>query len=65
MQQIAKKAESCNLALEQLKNVLQEQDELKKQNYEQSCMLADQEDEINRLLTLIEQTSVTYEEQVH
>lgn len=65
MEQLAKKAGDCDLALEQLRSVLQEKDELKKQSHEQSCILADQEEEINQLLILIKETSAICEEQVH
>ncbi|XP_076231334.1 uncharacterized protein LOC143177344 [Calliopsis andreniformis] len=65
MEQVAKKAESYNLVVEQLKNMLHEKTDLEKQVEEQSCMLADQGAEIKRLLTLIEQTSVTYDEQAY
>ncbi|KOC69704.1 hypothetical protein WH47_07891 [Habropoda laboriosa] len=64
MEQLAKNAESYSMVLEQLKSVLQEKDELKKQNYEQSCVLADQEEELNQLLKLIKGMSVTYHEQM-
>ncbi|XP_015438153.1 PREDICTED: uncharacterized protein LOC107193234 [Dufourea novaeangliae] len=63
MNELAEKAENCDFALDQLKQVSQEKDKLKKQNHEQSCMLADQEEEIKRLLTLIRETTVTYQEQ--
>lgn len=65
MDQLTEQAESYNLAVEQLKNVVQEKDELKKQNYEQSCILADQEKEIKRLLILIKETSIAHNEQVY
>ncbi|CAK9825333.1 hypothetical protein ANTRET_LOCUS3368 [Anthophora retusa] len=64
MEQLVEKAESYSMALEQLKDVLQEKDELKKQNYEQSCIIADQEKELNQLLKLIKEISVTYHEQM-
>ncbi|XP_031838726.2 uncharacterized protein LOC116429672 isoform X1 [Nomia melanderi] len=63
MEQLAQKAEKYDLIVDQLKKALYEKDDLAKQNYEQSCILADQEEEIKRLLTLISETSVTYEEQ--
>ncbi|XP_076627576.1 uncharacterized protein LOC143344888 [Colletes latitarsis] len=50
--------------MNRLKNVLRENDELKKQNYEQSRILADQEEEIKRLLIVIRETSITHDEQV-
>ncbi|KAG7203404.1 hypothetical protein KM043_013472 [Ampulex compressa] len=60
MEHLAKEAESCSMALEQLRNTVREKDELEKQNREQSCIMANQEDEIDRLLTLIKQTSHSY-----
>ncbi|XP_077277631.1 uncharacterized protein LOC143905864 [Temnothorax americanus] len=59
MEHLSKEAESCGIALEQMKNVWRERDTLQKQYHEQSCALADREDEIKRLLTLIKQMSVT------
>nr|XP_012232770.1 PREDICTED: polyamine-modulated factor 1-binding protein 1-like [Linepithema humile] len=56
---LSKEAESCGIALEQVKNVWRERDRLQKQYHEQSCTLADREDEIKQLLTLIKQMSVT------
>ncbi|XP_043256117.1 uncharacterized protein PFB0765w-like [Colletes gigas] len=64
MNRLTEQAENYDLALERLKNVLRENDELKKQNYEQSRILADQEEEIKRLLILIRETSITHDEQV-
>lgn len=58
MEHLSKEAESCGIALEQVKNVWRERDILQKQYCEQSCTLADREDEIKRLLTLIKQMSV-------
>ncbi|XP_070162417.1 putative leucine-rich repeat-containing protein DDB_G0290503 [Polyergus mexicanus] len=58
MEHLSKEAESCGIALEQVKNVWWERDMLQKQYHEQSCTLADREDEIKRLLTLIKQMSV-------
>ncbi|GAB1868605.1 hypothetical protein CAJAP_09684 [Camponotus japonicus] len=58
MEHLSKEAESCGIALEQVKNVWRERDILQKQYHEQSCTLADREDEIKRLLTLIKQMSV-------
>lgn len=58
MEYLSKEAESCGIALEQVKNVWRERDILQKQYHEQSCTLADREDEIKRLLTLIKQMSV-------
>ncbi|XP_050451738.1 myosin-11-like [Cataglyphis hispanica] len=58
MEHLSKEAESCGIALEQVKNVWRERDMLQKQYREQSCTLADREDEIKRLLTLIKQMSV-------
>lgn len=59
MEHLSREAESCGIALEQMKNVWWERDTLQKQYREQSCTLADREDEIKRLLTLIKQMSVT------
>ncbi|XP_071575098.1 uncharacterized protein [Temnothorax nylanderi] len=59
MEHLSREAESCGIALEQMKNVWRERDTLQKQYHEQSCTLADREDEIKRLLTLIKQMSVT------
>lgn len=59
MEHLSREADSCGTALEQMKNVQQERDMLQKQYHEQSCTLADREDEIKRLLTLIKQMSVT------
>lgn len=59
MEHLSREAESCGIALEQMKNVRRERDMLQKQYREQSCTLADREDEIKRLLTLIKQMSVT------
>ncbi|XP_011883541.1 PREDICTED: sporulation-specific protein 15-like [Vollenhovia emeryi] len=59
MEHLSREAESCGIALEQMKNVWRERDMLQKQYHEQSCTLADTEDEIKRLLTLIKQMSVT------
>ncbi|XP_071644474.1 uncharacterized protein [Temnothorax longispinosus] len=59
MEHLSREAESCGIALEQMKNVWRERDTLQKQYHEQSCALADREDEIKRLLTLIKQMSVT------
>ncbi|XP_039313029.1 sporulation-specific protein 15 [Solenopsis invicta] len=59
MEHLSREAESCGIALEQMKNVWRERDMLQKQYREQSCTLADREDEIKRLLTLIKQMSVT------
>ncbi|EGI64384.1 hypothetical protein G5I_07189 [Acromyrmex echinatior] len=59
MEHLSREAESCGIALEQMKNVWRERDMLQKQYHEQSCTLADREDEIKRLLTLIKQMSVT------
>jgi len=56
---LSKEAESCGFALERVKDVWRERDMLQKQYHEQSCTLADREDEIKRLLTLIKQMSVT------
>lgn len=61
MEDLSREAESCDIALEQVKNVQRERDILQKQYYEQSCMLVDRENEIKRLLTQIEQMSVTAE----
>lgn len=58
MEHLSKEAESCGIALEQVKNVWRERDILQKQYHEQSCTLADREDEIKRLLTLIKQMSI-------
>ncbi|XP_053975564.1 synaptonemal complex protein 1-like [Hylaeus volcanicus] len=63
MEQLTEQAKSCTLALERLKNVLLEKDELKQQNYEQSCIMADQEREIQRLLKRNKEISVTHDEQ--
>ncbi|XP_036149734.1 early endosome antigen 1-like [Monomorium pharaonis] len=59
IEHLAREAESCGIALEQMKNVWWERDMLQKQYREQSCTLADREDEIKRLLTLIKQMSAT------
>lgn len=59
MERLSREAESCGIALEQMKNVRRERDMLQKQYREQSCTLVDREDEIKRLLTLIKQMSVT------
>lgn len=64
MEQSVKTAETCNLALQQIKSILQEKNELKKQNDEQCRILVDQEEEINELLDLIKENYITYEEQV-
>lgn len=58
MEYLSKEAESCGIALEQVKNERRERNILQKQYHEQSCTLADREDEIKRLLTLIKQMSV-------
>ncbi|XP_034192340.2 uncharacterized protein LOC117609763 isoform X4 [Osmia lignaria lignaria] len=60
MEQSVKKAKTCNLALQQIKSILQEKNELKKENYEQCHILIDQEEEINQLINEI---SIAYEEQ--
>ncbi|XP_047359766.1 hyaluronan mediated motility receptor-like isoform X1 [Vespa velutina] len=60
---LSKEAENCRFALDQLREVLREKDELQKQNLEQKCILSDQEDEIKRLLILIQQTSSTHNDQ--
>ncbi|KAL0134829.1 hypothetical protein PUN28_001542 [Cardiocondyla obscurior] len=57
MDRLSREAESCGDALKQMKNVCLERDMLQKQNYEQSCTLAERENEIKQLLTLIKQTS--------
>lgn len=54
-----------NESLEQLKNILKERDELKKQNYEQHCLLTDQEEKLNQLLKVIKELSIKYNEQVY
>ncbi|XP_048508568.1 CAP-Gly domain-containing linker protein 1-like [Athalia rosae] len=54
-------AEKCAYALSEMKSALRERDELRSQNREQSCLLADQEDEIQRLLSLVERLSHKYE----
>ncbi|KAF7389243.1 hypothetical protein HZH66_010380 [Vespula vulgaris] len=63
MEHLSKEAENCRLALDQLKEAIREKDELQKQNLEQKCILSDQEDEIKRLLILIQQTSSTHNDQ--
>lgn len=63
MEYLSKEAENCRLALDQLRQALREKDELQKQNLEQKCILSDQEDEIKRLLILIQQTSSTHNDQ--
>lgn len=59
MEHLSREAESCGIALEQMKNVWRERDMLQKQYREQSCTLADREDEIKQLSMLIEQMSAT------
>lgn len=54
-------AEKCAQALTEMKSALRERDELRCQNREQSCLLADQEDEIKRLLLLVKRLSAKYE----
>ncbi|XP_076388006.1 uncharacterized protein LOC100883153 isoform X12 [Megachile rotundata] len=61
MEQSIKNAKTYNL--EKIKCISQQKDELEKQNYEQSCMITDQEEEITQLLDVIKETSITYEEQ--
>lgn len=56
---MSKEAASCGIALEQVKNVWRERDMLQKQYHEQSCTLADREDEIKQLVAHIKQMSVT------
>ncbi|KAI4501399.1 hypothetical protein M0802_003276 [Mischocyttarus mexicanus] len=63
MEHLSKEAENCRLALNELKEALREKDELEKQNLEQKCILGDQEDEIKRLLILIQQMSSTHNDQ--
>ncbi|KAL2723992.1 spindle pole body component 110-like [Vespula squamosa] len=63
MEHLSKEAENCRLALDQLREAIREKDELQKQNLEQKCILNDQEDEIKRLLILIQQTSSTHNDQ--
>ncbi|XP_012148405.2 uncharacterized protein LOC100883153 isoform X4 [Megachile rotundata] len=62
MEQSIKNAKTYNL--EKIKCISQQKDELEKQNYEQSCMITDQEEEITQLLDVIKETSITYEEQM-
>ncbi|XP_011695060.1 PREDICTED: early endosome antigen 1-like [Wasmannia auropunctata] len=57
MEHLSREAESCGIALEQMKNVWWERDMLQKQYRELSCTLADKEDEIKQLSTLIKQKS--------
>lgn len=56
---LSKEAESRGIALEQIGNVWREWDILQKQCHDQSRTLNDREDEIQELLTLIKQMSVT------
>ncbi|XP_048262752.1 uncharacterized protein LOC100643868 isoform X2 [Bombus terrestris] len=65
MEQLVEKAEKYNIMLDQLKNVLEERDELKKQNYEQNCIVTNQEEKLNQLLKVIKELSIPYNEQVH
>ena len=65
MEQLAEKAEKYNITVEQLKNVLEERDELEKQNYEQNCILTNQEEKLNQFLKVIKELSIAYNEQVH
>ncbi|XP_015177900.1 PREDICTED: putative leucine-rich repeat-containing protein DDB_G0290503 [Polistes dominula] len=60
MEHLSKEAENYRLARDELKEALREKDELQKQNLEQKCILGDQEDEIKRLLILIQQMSSTH-----
>lgn len=55
---LSKEAESRGIALEQVRSVWREWDTLQEQCHEQSRTLADQEDEMRQLLTLIKQMSV-------
>ncbi|XP_033364256.1 spindle pole body component 110-like [Bombus vosnesenskii] len=64
MEQLVEKAEKYNITLDQLKNVLEERDELKKQNYEQDCILTNQEEKLNQLLKVIKELSIPYNEQM-
>ncbi|XP_068984164.1 putative leucine-rich repeat-containing protein DDB_G0290503 isoform X3 [Bombus flavifrons] len=64
MEQLVEKAEKYNITLDQLKNVLEERDELKKQNYEQNCILTNQEEKLNQLLKVIKELSIPYNEQM-
>ncbi|XP_043583363.1 uveal autoantigen with coiled-coil domains and ankyrin repeats protein-like isoform X2 [Bombus pyrosoma] len=64
MEQLVEKAEKYNIMLDQLKNVLEERDELKKQNYEQNCILTNQEEKLNQLLKVIKELSIPYNEQM-
>ncbi|XP_043504929.1 uncharacterized protein LOC122525953 [Polistes fuscatus] len=63
MEHLSKEAENYRLTLDELKKALREKDELQKQNLEQKCILGDQEDEIKRLLILIQQMSSTHNDQ--
>ncbi|KAK2586976.1 hypothetical protein KPH14_010950 [Odynerus spinipes] len=65
MERLSKEAENCRDALDQLKEALHEKDELQRQNQEQSCILADQEDEMKRLLILFQEMSRTNNDQKH
>ncbi|KAG9436472.1 hypothetical protein HZU67_01429 [Apis mellifera carnica] len=64
VQDMEELAKNYNESLEQLKNVLKERDELKKQNYEQHCLLTDQEEKLNQLLKVIKELSIKYNEQM-
>ncbi|XP_014601989.1 PREDICTED: putative leucine-rich repeat-containing protein DDB_G0290503 [Polistes canadensis] len=63
MEHLSKEAENYRLTLDELKTALCEKDEIQKQNLEQKCILNDQEDEIKRLLILIQQMSSTHNDQ--
>ncbi|XP_046746459.1 myosin-11-like [Diprion similis] len=54
-------AEKCGRALTEMKSALRERDELRNQNREQSCLLADQEEEIQRLVLLVRSLSAKHE----
>ncbi|XP_076766927.1 uncharacterized protein LOC143433476 [Xylocopa sonorina] len=64
MEGLSEKTKNYNRTMEQLRNILQERDKLKIQNYEQDCMLKDQEEKLNQLLKVINEMSIVYNEQM-
>ncbi|XP_017877621.2 spindle pole body component 110-like, partial [Ceratina calcarata] len=61
---LAEKAEDYNKAVEELRTVLEERDELRKENYEQNCLLKNQEEKLNQLVKVVKEMSVAYNEQM-
>ncbi|XP_066590173.1 putative leucine-rich repeat-containing protein DDB_G0290503 [Prorops nasuta] len=63
LKNMSKEAESCGLALKQMKEVVLERDSLLLETRKQSCLLADQEDEMKRLRTKMNQIACIYNNQ--